>query len=87
MNMPGFTAEKSLRAPYGLYRSGPAVDAQPSGVIPSIPRCQNCPDLLEYCATHGGKPRAACLACATGNCNSGQERCEFDPIRNKVVCF
>lgn len=87
MNIPGFTAEESLRASHGLYRGGHAVDAQPGGVIPSIPRCENCPDLLEYCATHGGRPRAACLACATGHCDSGQERCEFDPIRNKLVCF
>ena len=86
VNMPGFTAEQSLRAVRGRYRSGRTAPAA-SAVIPAIPRCENCDDLLDYCATHGGRPRAACIACATGNCDSGQERCEFDPITGRLRCF
>jgi subtilisin family serine protease len=41
----------------------------------------------EYCATHGGRPRAACLACATGDGDSGHERYEVDPITGRLRCF
>ena len=87
MSMPGFTADQSLRAVRGRYRSGRTVAGTPGVVVPAIPRCENCPALLEYCATHGGRPRAACLACATGDCDSGHERCEFDPITGRLRCF
>lgn len=87
MNVPGFTAEKSLRPARGRYRARPSSAAPSGAVVLAIPRCENCPDLLDYCAAHGGKPRAACLACATGNCDSGHERCEIDPITNRLRCF
>jgi hypothetical protein len=87
MNMPGFTAEESLQAVRGRYRSGRTVADTSRAVTPAIPRCENCPDLLEYCATHGGRPRAACIACAIGDCDSGQERCEPDPITGRLRCF
>jgi len=86
MTMPGFTADQSLQAVRGRYRSGLGVGVRSDAVIPAIPRCENCDTLLDYCATHGGRPRAACLACATGNCDSGEERCEIDPITNKLHC-
>jgi hypothetical protein len=87
MNTPGFTAERSLQPVRGRYRSGGTVAVGSDAVIPSIPRCKNCDTLLDYCATHGGRPRAACIACATGNCDSGEERCEIDPITNRLRCF
>jgi hypothetical protein len=90
LNMPGFTAVQSLGAAHGRYRSGRPVASASGGVIPAIPRCENCDALLEYCATHGGRPRAACAACATGFCDSSDEnpggRCWYDPISNRRVC-
>jgi hypothetical protein len=90
MRIPGFTAERSLHTTRGRYRTNRRV-ASPSGsVIPSIPRCENCEALLEYCATHGGRPRAACAACATGHCDSSSENpgggCWYDPILNRRIC-
>jgi hypothetical protein len=89
MNMPGFTAEQSLRAVRGRYRSGRPVASRSGTVIPAIPRCENCDALLEYCATHGGQPRAACAACAAGHCDSSNENpgghCWYDPILNRRI--
>ena len=59
MNMPGFAAEQSLHAARGRYRSSRQVAAPSHAVIPAIPRCENCDHILDYCATHGGRPRAA----------------------------
>jgi len=90
MNMPGFTAEQSLRAVRGRHRGGRLVASQSGAVIPAIPRCENCEALLDYCATHGGRPRAACAACAAGFCDSSVEnpggRCWLDPISNRRIC-
>lgn len=75
MNIPGFTAEASLFMTRGAYSlTGQSAGSHANAVIPAIPRCENCEDLLEYCRTHGGRPRAACIACATGHCDSGVER-------------
>jgi len=87
MNLPGFTADRSLQAARGRYRGAARAAGGPGAVILAIPRCENCDTLLDYCATHGGRPRAACIACATGNCDSGEERCEPDPITGKLRCF
>jgi hypothetical protein len=89
MNMPGFTAEQSLHAVRGRYRSGwPA--ASPSGaVVPAIPRCENCPGILRNCNRTGGRPRALCEACALGHCDSNEEpgpHCRYDPILNRTIC-
>lgn len=88
MNIPGFTADHSL-SPRGRYR-GRRAARQAGSAIPAIPRCENCEALLEYCATHGGRPRAACAACATGRCDSSSENpgghCYYDPILNRRVC-
>jgi len=90
MNMPGFTADRSLQAARGRYRSGGRVAARSAAVIPAIPRCENCEALLEFCATHGGKPRAACAACAFGICDSSVEnpggRCHIDPLSGRRIC-
>jgi hypothetical protein len=90
MNIPGFTAEKSLHAARGHYRSGRRAAAPSDTVIPAIPRCENCETLLEYCATHGGRPRAACAACASGHCDSSEEnpggRCWIEPLTGRRIC-
>jgi hypothetical protein len=89
-NMPGFTADQSLRPARGRYRTGRPGAMQSAAVIPAIPRCENCEALLEYCATHGGRPRAACAACAAGVCDSSVEnpggRCWLDPISGRRIC-
>ena len=90
MNIPGFTGEASLHGPRGRYRSGGHPATRSGAVVPAIPRCENCDDLLDYCATHGGRPRAACAACAAGVCDSSEEnpggRCWLDPITNRRIC-
>jgi hypothetical protein len=90
MDMPGFTAEQSLHAARGRYRSGQPAAVQSAAVIPAIPRCENCDALLEYCATHGGRPRAACAACAAGDCDSSVENpgghCWYDPVSGTRIC-
>lgn len=90
MNMPGFTAEQSLRAVRGRHRSSRSAAPWSSVVIPAIPRCENCDALLDYCETHGGRPRAACAACAAGRCDSSDENpgghCWYDPILNRRIC-
>ena len=90
MNIPGFAAEQSLYAVRGHYRSRRQVAAQPNSVIPASPRCENCDYILDYCATHGGRPRAACAACRAGRCDSSEEnpggQCWYDPILNRRVC-
>jgi hypothetical protein len=90
MHIPGFTAEQSLRPARGRYRSRRAGASSPGGVVPAIPRCENCDHVLEYCATHGGRPRAACRACALGICDSSEENpgghCRIDPISGARIC-
>ncbi len=87
MNIPGFTAERSLKG-VGQYRG--ARKTRAGAVIPALPRCENCDSRLEYCATHGGRPFAACRACATGRCDSSSEnpggQCWYDPILRRRVC-
>ena len=81
-NIPGFTANHSLQAARGRYRSGWSVAAQPGAVILAIPRCENCDFILENCEANGWKPRALCNACNSGRCFSGEENpgghCRYD---------
>jgi hypothetical protein len=72
MNLPGFTAEAVFHKSVSNYW----LNEQPrqGTIVPAIPFCGNCPDILEHCAETGGKPRAVCRACETGNCFSGVER-------------
>lgn len=90
MNIPGFTAEQSLRATRGRYRSGRKAGVASDSVVPAIPRCENCDGILDRCASNGGKPRAACAACAVGACDSSEENpggcCYYDPILNRRIC-
>jgi hypothetical protein len=78
MTMPGFTAEASLRnkatsATNGGHRRGRSVAAQGGTVVPAIPFCGNCDEILDMCAETGGRPWALCRACAIGDCYSGVE--------------
>ena len=68
MRMPGFTADQSLRAPRGRYRSGPVPASRPDAIVPAIPACRNCDYILENCENNGWRPRAVCNACARGYC-------------------
>jgi hypothetical protein len=75
MKIPGFTAEAVFQKRLGSYRSiARSVDPRASGIIPAIPFCGNCPDILDRCARNGGRPRAVCRACEIGDCFSGVER-------------
>jgi hypothetical protein len=68
-NMPGFTAETSLYKSGGHYRGGAqGAHSAVHGVIPAIPKCENCDDILDRCERNGWRPRAVCNACLFGNC-------------------
>jgi len=75
MNIPGFTADVSLYKTgsdfYGFVASD---NSTANAVIPAIPFCGNCPEILDRCSRNGGRPRAVCHACAIGDCFSGVER-------------
>jgi hypothetical protein len=74
MNIPGFTAEAAFHNTGGDYRlTGQSTGSHADTVIPAIPFCGNCDDILENCERNGGRPRAVCNACASGNCFSGVE--------------
>jgi hypothetical protein len=72
MSVPGFTADRSLQAPRGRYRSGRPSASRSGAVVPAIPMCRNCDYILDNCEKHGWRPRALCNACAVGNC--------YDPL-------
>jgi hypothetical protein len=67
-NMPGFTADQSLHAARGRYRSGWPSTSRSNAVIPAIPACRNCDWILDQCEIHGWRPRAVCNACAANYC-------------------
>ena len=89
MNMPGFTAERSLQAGRGRYRRRQLAAAS-GAVVPAIPACRNCDEILERCAVNGNRPRAVCNACSAGDCFSGEEnpggRCWYDGVNHRVIC-
>jgi hypothetical protein len=75
MNLPGFTAEAALHKASGDFRFSPqSAHSIANGVIPAIPFCGNCDQILDRCEENGFRPRAVCLACLTGNCFSGVEK-------------
>ena len=75
MNIPGFTAEAALsRTVNDFSFSGSSADRMANAVIPAIPFCGNCDEILDRCEQTGFRPRAVCMACLTGNCFSGVER-------------
>ena len=68
MNMPGFTADESLYAARRSYVSGSSSQPASNTVVPAIPACRNCDDILDQCEKRGWRPRALCNACAVGDC-------------------
>ena len=69
MRIPGFTAEASLCKTSARYQAdGQAINSPIYTIIPAIPNCKNCDDILDMCETTGWRPRALCSACAVGNC-------------------
>jgi hypothetical protein len=68
LNMPGFTADQSLKEARGRYRSGRPSASQSDAVIPAIPMCRNCEGILDRCERNGWRPRGLCNLCAVGNC-------------------
>jgi len=88
MNIPGFSAEASLQTRLSYLRSGRGrlSAGRSDAIIPAIPLCENCETLLEQCATNGGKPRAACSACARGDCDFGgdESRCYYDGFGHRI---
>jgi len=73
LNMPGFTAEASLNdnpASYaGSYDYRKQVDRSNAGkIVPALPRCANCPWILDNCERNGWRPTGLCNLCATGSC-------------------
>ena len=90
IKMPGFTAEQSLQGMRGRYRSGQLVAVSLNGVIPAIPRCENCDFILENCENNGWRPRAVCNACNSGRCFSGEENpgghCRYDHASGGIIC-
>lgn len=72
MKMPGFTAEQSLHAARGHYRSGRPSATGSDAIIPAIPACRNCDYILEQCELHNWRPRAVCNACARNYCYEEQ---------------
>ena len=67
MAMPGFTAEVSVGSG-GAYRQVRSGSPLPDRVVPAIPPCHACGDILEECA-RGGLHGAICNLCATGFCD------------------
>jgi hypothetical protein len=74
MNLPKFTAADSLYQSTGRYRHGPSAIPRDGTVVPALPFCENCDEILDRCAQNGGYPSAVCRACARGACYSGVER-------------
>jgi hypothetical protein len=72
MRLPTFTAEHALtgRRAYSRF----AGRSSAGGVVPAIPFCGNCDEILDRCAVNGFRPRAVCMACLTGDCFSGVEK-------------
>ena len=71
MNMPGFTADATLRRRATETRSNlylRQAGAKDGKVVPAIPACANCDWILDRCERNGGKPAGLCSLCAMGNC-------------------
>ena len=80
MNIPGFTGHASLNNADSYRTKSTANDLATGSIVPAIPFCGNCAYILERCARNGWRPRAACNACAIGNCFSGVEHPPLDPF-------
>jgi hypothetical protein len=89
MNIPGFTAEAVFHQNLNGYWRNRAADFGAGTIVPAIPFCGNCPDILERCDRNGGRPRAVCRACEIGDCFSGVERPPqlLDPFGHHPLLF
>jgi hypothetical protein len=70
VTLPGFTAEESLGAARGRYRSGWPMSSRAGAVgsvVPAIPYCGNCDYILDWCARLHSHA-AICSYCAGGYC-------------------
>ena len=72
MRLPRFSAEQALHTGGAYSRSTRRGAA--GAVVPAIPFCGNCDEILERCAENGFRPRAVCRACLYGDCYSGTEK-------------
>ena len=71
MRLPNFMAERALsRSP----RFSARTRRRGTGVVPAIPFCGNCDEILDRCSKNGFRPRAVCRACLIGDCFSGEEK-------------
>jgi hypothetical protein len=69
INMPGFTAETSVYKTSGHYQAvRHAINSPIHMIVPAIPACKNCDDILDRCEINGWRPRAVCYACGVGYC-------------------
>jgi hypothetical protein len=71
MRMPNFTADRAL-SPQSRHFAHRA-RRRSAGVVPAIPFCGNCDEILDRCSRNGFRPRAVCRACLIGDCYSGEE--------------
>lgn len=67
MHMPGYTAERALRSRC-RYAATTNTYSDPNAVVPAIPPCHACDDILELCF-RGEARGAVCRMCATGRCD------------------
>ena len=72
MRLPNFTADRAL-APRSR-RFTARTRRRAAGVMPAIPFCGNCDEILDRCSQNGFRPRAVCRACLEGDCFSGVEK-------------
>ena len=72
MRIPNFTAERALSRRTRRFTA--RTRRRASGVMPAIPFCGNCDEILDRCAQNGFRPRAVCRACLEGDCFSGVEK-------------
>ena len=71
MNIPGFTADASLYSLNGCYRRDQFSNSYAGAVVPAIPFCGNCDQILDNCFKHGWPRRriALCDDCFFGICS------------------
>jgi len=79
MRLPAFNASHSLYTRGGRHRHTASHESRGDAVVPAIPHCDNCDEILDRCVQNGGFPRAVCRACARGSCYDGVENLPPQP--------
>lgn len=73
MNIPGFTADASLKRGATQYAGDEYdrgfADGQGGKIIPALPNCHDCDRALDRCLQNGWRPAGLCNLCAAGACN------------------